>query len=74
MQALQALGGVCKAYRLFLGGRQRLQKHMAGPVGNTGWAHYLEQTTGVGGDHWLNAYLYLLIDEAQQSYWDVNRL
>jgi hypothetical protein len=39
-----------------------------------GWAHYLEQTTGVNGDDWLNHNAYLLIDEAQQSYWDVNGL
>ncbi|BCR93607.1 uncharacterized protein AKAW2_10653S [Aspergillus luchuensis] len=36
-----------------------------------GWAGYLEQRTGVHGRSWLTQRGYLLIDEAQQSYWDV---
>ena len=36
----------------------------------TGWNAYLKQETGVGGDKWPTYPAYLLLDEAQQSYWD----
>lgn len=36
----------------------------------TGWAVHLEQETGVHGRNWLTYPAYLLLDEAQQSYWD----
>ena len=35
----------------------------------TGWIAYLEEKTGVRGDHWPRYQAYLLLDEAQQSYW-----
>jgi hypothetical protein len=35
-----------------------------------GWNAYLKQETGVRGDHWRSYPAYLLLDEAQQSYWD----
>jgi len=35
-----------------------------------GWNEYLRQLTGVRGDDWLTYPAYLLLDEAQQSYWD----
>ncbi|KAK1147474.1 hypothetical protein N8T08_001556 [Aspergillus melleus] len=38
--------------------------------GAEGWDKYLEQKTGVDGRSWLGKQGYLLIDEAQQSYWD----
>ena len=37
---------------------------------DTGWIAYLEKKTGVRGDHWPRYQAYLLLDEAQQSYWD----
>jgi hypothetical protein len=36
----------------------------------TGWSAYLKQETGIEGDRWLTYPAYLLLDEAQQSYWD----
>jgi hypothetical protein len=36
----------------------------------TGWKAYLQQETGVRGDNWLTYRAYLLLDEAQVSYWD----
>ena len=36
----------------------------------TGWISYLERETGVRGDHWPRYQAYLLLDEAQQSYWN----
>jgi hypothetical protein len=39
-----------------------------------GWVGYLEHTTGVRGDHWINYNVCLLIHEAQQNYWNVNGL
>jgi len=39
-------------------------------VGKVGWNKYLKQLTGVYGDDWRNYPAYLLLDEAQQSYWD----
>jgi len=36
----------------------------------TGWNEYLKQETGVYGENWCNYPAYLLLDEAQQSYWD----
>jgi hypothetical protein len=36
----------------------------------TGWNAYLKQETGVSGDKWPTYPAYLLLDEAQQSYWD----
>jgi hypothetical protein len=36
----------------------------------TGWNAYLKQETGVSGDRWPTYPAYLLLDEAQQSYWD----
>src|SRR2546423_1747471 len=36
----------------------------------TGWNAYLKQETGTGGDKWPTYPAYLLLDEAQQSYWD----
>ncbi|BCR92041.1 uncharacterized protein ACHE_70884S [Aspergillus chevalieri] len=38
--------------------------------GQGGWDAYLEQETGVHGDQWLTYSAYLVIDEAQESYWD----
>ncbi|KAL4814738.1 hypothetical protein BDW67DRAFT_176907 [Aspergillus spinulosporus] len=35
-----------------------------------GWAAYLENIAGVDGRDWMTHCGYLLIDEAQQSYWD----
>jgi hypothetical protein len=35
-----------------------------------GWNAYLRQQTGVRGDHWRSYPACLLLDEAQQSYWD----
>lgn len=35
-----------------------------------GWKPYLEQKTGIGGNTWPVARAYLLLDEAQESYWD----
>jgi hypothetical protein len=35
-----------------------------------GWDTYLKQKTGVRGQQWLGYPAYLLLDEAQQSYWD----
>ena len=34
------------------------------------WKRYLEQETGVHGYEWLINPAYLLLDEAQESYWD----
>jgi hypothetical protein len=39
-------------------------------VGITGWNAYLEHQTGVYGKDWPTYPAYLLLDEAQQSYWD----
>jgi hypothetical protein len=36
----------------------------------TGWNAYLKQETGVYGRKWSTYSAYLLLDEAQQSYWD----
>ncbi|KAL4782898.1 hypothetical protein BJX76DRAFT_349047 [Aspergillus varians] len=36
----------------------------------SGWAAHLEQETGVHGRNWITYPAYLLLDEAQQSYWD----
>jgi hypothetical protein len=36
----------------------------------TGWNAYLKRVTGVDGEHWRTYPAYLLLDEAQQSYWD----
>jgi hypothetical protein len=36
----------------------------------TGWNAYLKQVTGVDGVKWPIYPAYLLLDEAQQSYWD----
>jgi hypothetical protein len=41
-----------------------------GVRGATGWNAYLKQETGVLGEDWLAYPAYLLLDEAQQSYWD----
>ncbi|BAE55192.1 unnamed protein product [Aspergillus oryzae RIB40] len=38
--------------------------------GAPGWARYLGQKTGVHGEEWLSNPAYLLLDEAQQTYWD----
>lgn len=38
--------------------------------GKGGWGAYLEHETGVHGDKWLTYPAYLIIDEAQVSYWD----
>ncbi|KAA8893131.1 hypothetical protein FN846DRAFT_980288 [Sphaerosporella brunnea] len=35
-----------------------------------GWKSYLEELTGIHGRSWLAHEAYLLIDEAQESYWD----
>ena len=35
-----------------------------------GWNAHLERETGVRGDQWPSYRAYLLLDEAQQSYWD----
>ncbi|KAL4744277.1 hypothetical protein BDW72DRAFT_212891 [Aspergillus terricola var. indicus] len=35
-----------------------------------GWAAYLEHKTGIHGRRWVTHCGYLLIDEAQQYYWD----
>ena len=35
-----------------------------------GWNAYLEKQTGVCGYGWLTHQAYLLLDEAQESYWD----
>jgi hypothetical protein len=35
-----------------------------------GWDKYLEQKTGVAGELWLTHKAYLLLDEAQTTYWD----
>jgi hypothetical protein len=34
------------------------------------WNRYLLQVTGIKGDSWLTSCAYLLLDEAQESYWD----
>ncbi|KAL4781842.1 hypothetical protein BJX76DRAFT_359516 [Aspergillus varians] len=39
-------------------------------VRSYGWAAYLQAKTGIHGRQWLGHQCYLLIDEAQQSYWD----
>jgi hypothetical protein len=39
-------------------------------TGATGWIEYLRQETGVRGDDWPTHPAYLLLDEAQQSYWN----
>ena len=39
-------------------------------VSGAGWIAYLRQVTGVRGDRWPRHQAYLLLDEAQQSYWD----
>ena len=39
-------------------------------VSRAGWIAYLQQVTGVRGDRWPRYQAYLLLDEAQQSYWD----
>ncbi|KAF5865905.1 hypothetical protein ETB97_001973 [Aspergillus alliaceus] len=39
-------------------------------ISKIGWAAHLEQETGVHGRSWINYRAYLLLDEAQQSYWD----
>jgi len=36
----------------------------------TGWNAYLKQETGVDGEKWPTNPAYLLLDEAQQSYWN----
>ena len=36
----------------------------------TGWSAYLKRETGIHGNRWLTYPAYLLLDEAQQSYWD----
>ena len=36
----------------------------------TGWNAYLKRETGVDGRKWPTYPAYLLLDEAQQSYWD----
>ena len=38
----------------------------------TGWNEYLRQKTGVRGYDWPIYPAYLLLDEAQESYWDTN--
>lgn len=38
--------------------------------GATGWSAYLKRETDVHDDKWLTYPAYLLLDEAQQSYWD----
>ncbi|KAB8271027.1 hypothetical protein BDV30DRAFT_250200 [Aspergillus minisclerotigenes] len=38
--------------------------------GTPGWARYLGQKTGVHREEWLSNPAYLLLDEAQQTYWD----
>ncbi|PYI09961.1 hypothetical protein BO78DRAFT_435397 [Aspergillus sclerotiicarbonarius CBS 121057] len=35
-----------------------------------GWAAYLKQMTGVRGQDWSAYHAYLLLDEAQQSFWN----
>ena len=35
-----------------------------------GWSEYLESRTGVNGTDWNQHRAWLLLDEAQQSYWD----
>ncbi|KAL4936667.1 hypothetical protein BDV06DRAFT_216484 [Aspergillus oleicola] len=39
-------------------------------ISKSGWAAHLEQETGVHGRSWITYPAYLLLDEAQQSYWD----
>jgi hypothetical protein len=43
------------------------EKQVGGPGG---WNTYLRRLTGVRGDSWPNHPAYLLLDEAQESYWD----
>lgn len=43
---------------------------MESVVSANGWASYLEKQTGIHGRHWLTHRGYLLVDEAQQTYWD----
>jgi hypothetical protein len=38
--------------------------------GKGGWGAYLKHKTGVHGNQWLTYPAYLVIDEAQVSYWD----
>ncbi|KAE8331527.1 hypothetical protein BDV39DRAFT_189902 [Aspergillus sergii] len=38
--------------------------------GAPGWARYLEQKIGFDGQDWLANPAYLILDEAQQTYWD----
>jgi hypothetical protein len=39
-------------------------------VGN--WNSYLSQVTGIEGESWPTSRAYLLLDEAQETYWDSN--
>lgn len=48
-----------------LSGWNRVEVEKAG-----NWGRYLGQQTGVSGSNWLGYSAYLLIDEAQRSYWD----
>ena len=44
------------------------EKRVVEPIG---WDEYLMQRTGVRGDDWPTYPAYLLLDEAQQSHWDI---
>ena len=37
-----------------------------------GWNHYLSKATGIRGFSWPTSRAYILLDEAQESYWDTN--
>ncbi|KAL3454962.1 hypothetical protein BJX64DRAFT_273180 [Aspergillus heterothallicus] len=39
-------------------------------ISKSGWAAHLQQETGVHGRSWITYSAYLLLDEAQQSFWD----
>lgn len=39
-------------------------------ISKSGWAAHLQQVTGVHGRSWIGYSAYLLLDEAQQSFWD----
>jgi predicted AAA+ superfamily ATPase len=36
------------------------------------WNRYLSEVTGIEGLSWPTSRAYLLLDEAQESYWDTN--
>ena len=60
---LEKYGNTIPVHQLFGWDRTEVTK-------STGWEAYLQQKTGVRGNNWLTYKAYLLLDEAQVSYWD----